>query len=170
MKINQNFGIVYILLVIAQMAISNYFRISPFIYVTVLPVIVLCIPLKINTVLAMVTAFATGLAVDFMAEGVAGLNALALVPVALVRHPILKMVIGAEVLDKNDRLNIRTTGPGKVLLATGLATALFLIIYILADGAGARPAWFNAVRFAASLACDTALALLVVHVMNPDVR
>ena len=47
MKSNQNFTIVYILLAVAQMVICNYFRISPYVYVTILPSMILCIPLKI---------------------------------------------------------------------------------------------------------------------------
>ena len=50
MKANQNFSAIYILLAIAQMVICNYFRISPYISVTVLPAMVLCIPLQIYRV------------------------------------------------------------------------------------------------------------------------
>lgn len=170
MKINQNFGIIYILLAVAQMVICNYFRISPYIYVTILPAIVMCIPLKINTTVAMLVAFATGVSVDLLAEGVLGLNTLALVPVALVRYPLLRMTMGTEMQEKNYRFNIRSVGLGKMLLVTVLSTGLFLAIYVLADGAGVRPLWFNTIRFFASLACDTLLAMLVVHVLNPDER
>ena len=86
MKTNHNFTVIYILLALAQMVICNYCRISPFIYVTILPAMVLALPLKINTAWSMAIAFVTGLAVDFLSEGIIGLNTLSLVPVAFIRH------------------------------------------------------------------------------------
>lgn len=170
MKINHNFGIIYTLLAVAQMVICNYFRISPYLYVTILPAMVLCIPLKVNTAWTMLIAFITGISVDFLSGGVAGLNTLALVPVALIRYPVIRAVMGQELQDKNDRISIKTAGPVKVLLAAILSTALFLAIYVIADGAGARPVWFNAARFGVSLICDSLLALLIVNVLNPEIR
>lgn len=170
MKANQNFSAIYILLAIAQMVVCNYFRISPYISVTVLPAMVLCIPLKINTMASMLIAFGTGLAVDFLAEGIIGLNTLALVPVALIRQPLLKAIMGDEISDKGNPFNSRSASIWKTLLAVTVVYMVFLSIYILADGSGVRPFWFNAARFAASLACDGILALLVIHVLNPNDR
>ena len=96
MKTNQNFTVTYIQLAVAQMVICNYFKVSPYVYVTILPAMILALPLKIGTIGSMAVAFVTGLGVDFLAEGIIGLNALALVPVALVRLPLLQMVMGDE--------------------------------------------------------------------------
>ena len=170
MKTSQNFTIIYILLAVAQMVICNYFRISPYIYVTILPAMVLCIPLKTGTPAAMLAAFGTGISVDLLAEGVLGLNTLALVPVALIRFPVLKMLMGTEMQEKNYRLTMRSAGIWKMLMAAVICNALFLAVYVIADGAGARPFWFNAIRFGASLVCDSILALLVIHVLNPEER
>ena len=82
-----SFALTYILLTVAQMILSNYFHFTPFMMMTILPVMVFCIPTKIDSVRAMLIAFVTGLAVDFFAEGTLGLNAMSLVPVALLRRP-----------------------------------------------------------------------------------
>lgn len=170
MKTNQNFTVTYILLAVAQMVICNYFKVSPYVYVTILPAMILALPLKIGTIGSMAVAFVTGLGVDFLAEGIIGLNALALVPVALVRLPLLQMVMGDEDSGKENPFGARSASFGKILLAVTIAYAIFTAVYVIADGAGVRPFWFNAARFGASLICDSLLALLVIHVLTPDAR
>lgn len=170
MKTNQNFTVTYILLAVAQMVICNYFKVSPYVYITILPAMILALPLKIGTIGSMAVAFVTGLGVDFLAEGIIGLNALALVPVALVRLPLLQMVMGDEDSGKENPFGARSASFGRILLAVTIAYAIFTAVYVIADGAGVRPFWFNAARFGASLICDSLLALLVIHVLTPDAR
>ena len=170
MKTNQNFTVTYILLAVAQMVICNYFKVSPYVYVTILPAMILALPLKIGTIGSMAVAFVTGLVVDFLAEGIIGLNALALVPVALVRLPLLQMVMGDEDSGKENPFGARSASFGRILLAVTIAYAIFTAVYVIADGAGVRPLWFNAARFGASLICDSLLALLVIHVLTPNAR
>ena len=182
MKTNQNFTVTYILLAVAQMVICNYFKVSPYVYITILPAMILALPLKIGTIGSMAVAFVTGLGdklfegadvelgVDFLAEGIIGLNALALVPVALVRLPLLQMVMGDEDSGKENPFGARSASFGRILLSVTIAYAIFTAVYVIADGAGVRPFWFNAARFGASLICDSLLALLVIHVLTPDAR
>ena len=68
-----SFALTYVLLTVAQMVLSNYFHFTPYMMITILPVMVLCIPTNVGTVKAMLIAFATGLAVDFFAEGTLGI-------------------------------------------------------------------------------------------------
>ena len=137
-----NFTLTYILLTVAQMVLSNYFHFTPYIMVTILPVMVLCIPTKVSTVKAMLAAFVTGLAVDFFAEGTLGINAMSLVPVALFRKPVIGMFFGNEPFEQKESVTIRKYGFARVSLTIILMTVLFLLIYILADCAGTRPFWF----------------------------
>ena len=166
----RSFVFVYIMLLAVQMLLSDFVRISPYVTLTILPVMVLCIPVKVPTSLTMIIAFATGLAVDFFSDGVLGLNALALVPVALLRNPILGLVMGNEILEKKEGFSMAKAGFGKVSTAILMVQALFLIIYILADGAGTRPLSFNAIRFAISLIAGYLLSLFVVGFLAPDNR
>ena len=165
-----NFWIAYVLLLIAQLLLSNYFHVTPYIMLSILPVMVLCISIRVGTVGAMVIAFVTGLAVDFLSEGVIGLNALALTPVAFLRNPIIRLVFGNEVFARGEDFSLQRSGFGKLTLAILLAQTVFLAIYIWADGAGLRPFWFNAARFAASLAAGLALSMCTLQVLAPDTR
>lgn len=167
MKTNHNYGLVYVLLTVVQMVICSYFRISPYLTLSILPAMVLCLPSSKGTASAMLIAFATGLAVDALSEGIPGLNALALVPVAFIRTPLMKLLLGKEMNERHESLNIRYNGLSTVSLAVTISQALFLTIYILADGAGMRPFWFNISRFAASLACNYLLSLMTVNILNP---
>ena len=162
--------LVYLLLVVVQILLCNYFHVTPYITLSILPIMILCLPLKISTVAAMIIAFVTGLSVDFLAEGLIGINALALVPVAYVRKSLIGFVFGEDLISRGEDFSIRKNGLGEVSMAILLVQSLFLIIYIAADGAGTRPFWFNAARFGTSLAAGYLVALLLVDTLVPDSR
>ena len=164
------FWLIYLLLLLAQLLLSTYANFTPYVMVTLLPVMVLCMPIRLSTILAMVIAFASGLAVDLLSEGLLGLNALALVPVAFSRDFIIRLIFGGELFAREEDFSIHRNGFWKVLVAIVLSTALFLAVYIWADGAGTRPLLFNAIRFGASLVASTLLSILVVNLLAPDSR
>lgn len=165
-----NFFLVYLLLVVAQILICNYFHLTPYVTLSLLPVMVLCLPTRVSTLGALFIAFATGLSVDFLAEGLLGLNTLALLPVAFLRIPLIKLIFGEDLLSRGEDFTVRKNGIGKVTLAVILVEALFLLLYIWADGAGTRPFWFNALRFGLSLAAGYAAAIIVIDALAPDSR
>ena len=164
------FWLIYLILLAAQLLLSTYANFTPYVMVTLLPVMVLCIPIRVGTTLAMLIAFATGLSIDLLSEGLLGLNALALVPVAFARNSIIRLIFGGELFAREEDFSVHRSGFWKVFMAILLATTLFLLVYIWADGAGTRPLLFNALRFAGSLAASTALSLLVIDLLAPDVR
>lgn len=164
------FWLIYIILLLAQLLLSTYANFTPYVMVTLLPVMVLCIPIRVDTILAMVVAFASGLSVDLLSEGLLGLNALALVPVAFARNSIIRLIFGGELFAREEDFSIHRNGFWKVLVAIVLSLSLFLAVYIWADGAGTRPLLFNAIRFGASLVAGTLLSLLVVNLLAPDSR
>ena len=161
---------VFLLLVVVQMLICNYLNLSAYLMLSILPVMVLCVPLRLPTFWTMLLAFVTGLAVDLLSEGLLGLNALALVPVAFVRKEVIRLIFGDELFARKEDFSLRKNGFGKVALAIFLVQALFLLIYIWADGAGTRPFAFNAIRFGISLAAGWILSLLIVDILAPDTR
>ena len=69
MRMNQHFGILYVLLLICQLILCNYSPLGPYIMLSVLPAMILCVPLKIGTPVCMMIAFVSGLAVDWLSEG-----------------------------------------------------------------------------------------------------
>ena len=164
------FYFVFFLLAAVQMLICNYLNLSAYLMLSILPVMVLCVPLRLPTFWTLLLAFATGLAVDLLSEGLIGINALALVPVAFVRKEVIRLIFGDELFARKEDFSVRKNGFGKVALAIFLVQALFLAIYIWADGAGTRPLSFNAIRFGISLAAGWVVSLLIINVLAPDTR
>lgn len=166
----RGFWIAYIFLLMAQLLLSNYFHVTPYIFLTLLPVMVLCIPIRMGTIGAMLIAGLSGLVIDFLSEGVLGLNALALIPVAYAHNGIIGLIFGPELFARKEDFSIGRCGFGKVAVALFLSLLIFLVIYIWADGAGTRPLWFNGLRLGASLVASFLLSLLTLGVLAPDPR
>lgn len=170
MKTGQNFGILYCLLVICQVLLCNYFQFTPYITLTILPAMILCIPLTISTIGCLIITFVTALATDWLAEGIIGLNAVALLPVAILRKPVIGLFIGEDLITRQDSFSFRKNGAAKVNAAILTSLTLFMILYIIFDGAGTRPLWFNLARGAASLACSWIMSIIAVNTLTPDDR
>lgn len=165
-----NFTARYLILLLVQLLLCNYFRFTPYVMLSILPVMVLCIPTRVNTITGMLIAFATGLAVDFLAEGVVGLNTFALVPVALVRRGLVSLVFGDELIKRGENFSMRKFGPIKVIFVIFIVQTVFLLLYIWADGAAARPFSFSFWRYIASVAAGTILSIFVADVLSPHDR
>ncbi len=170
MRMNQNFGILYSLLLLCQIVLCNYSPLGPYIVLTMLPAMTLCIPLTVSTWGCMVIAFLSGLSVDWISEGLIGINAASLVPVALARNTIIRIFFGEDLITRSDSFSFNKFGALKVSAALLTSLTIFLAIYVLLDGAGTRPAWFNWAYFGASLACNWLLSLLITHILTPDDR
>ena len=111
------FGISFFLLVIVQMLICNYFQFTPLITLSILPAMILCVPLTLNTPICMLIAFATGLSVDWLAEGIIGLNVASLLPVAFARKTIIRVFMGEDIVVRQDSFSFRKNGIGKISIA-----------------------------------------------------
>ncbi len=170
MKMSQNFGIIYSLLLICQLVLCNYSPLGPYIMLTMLPAMILCIPLSVSVFTCMIIAFASGLAVDWLSEGLIGINAASLLPVAYARKGIIRIFFGEDLITRKDRFSFNKFGTLKISAAIVTALTIFLTIYIILDGAGTRPLWFNFASLGASLICNWLLSLLVTHILTPNDR
>lgn len=167
---SNKFFIVYACLALVQILLCNYLNISYLLTLSILPVMVLLIPVKHSTISAMVIAFFTGLMVDLLADGVLGMNILALLPVALARKGLLRLIFGQEVFAHKEDVTLKKYGILKFTAYIAIAQGLFLLIYIAADGAGTRPFWFNLSRFGISLLVGTIVSLLIAEAITKNYR
>ncbi len=158
----------FLLLLIVQICIANFFRLSQYVMLSILPAMILLIPIRHGTIPALFIAFATAVAVDLLSDGLLGLNVLALVPVAFCRVGIIRLIFGDEIFARKEDISVPRQGIWKMSVAIIMAQALFLIIYIWADGAGTRPLWFSGIRFAASLVGGYILSLFVASILAPE--
>ena len=122
----QNFGLLFFLMVLGQMVLCNFADFSPYIMLTMLPAMIICVPLTVSTPLCMLLAFATGLSVDWLSEGLIGINATALVPVALMRKPLIRFFVGEDIIPRSDSFSFRKNGVGKISFIILISTILFI--------------------------------------------
>jgi len=160
----------YLILLLAQMVICNYFHLTYYVTLSLLPALILFLPTRIGTVGAMLIAAATGLLVDSLAEGLPGLNMFALVPVAFARRSILSLVCGSELYANGENLSMKKHGTGTVITVLLIGEALFLLLYIWADSAGTTPFWFNLLRFLFSLVAGVLLCLMAGDLLSDNSR
>lgn len=170
MKTNHNFPLMYALLLICQVILCNYAHLGPYITLTFLPAMILCVPIRISTITCMLVAFVSGFLTDFLAEGLLGLNVAALLPVALIRKGTVRIFLGEDIIARKDSFSIKKNGLLKVSTALLVSTAVFLAVYIFLDGAGTRPFWFCAAKFGISLVCNWILGILVINTLTTDDR
>jgi len=155
------FTISFIVLIVAQILLWNYFNFSQLITVTILPMLILMISIERGPVFSMVVAFLTGFIVDFLAGGMLGLTSLALVPVGLCKSFVIKLTYGQELFSREEEISIRKYGWLKLIIACLIVNLLFLIVFVWADGAGMRPFLFNALRVLVSLIISVALSMCI---------
>ena len=95
---------------------------------------------------------------------------MALVPVALVRESLIRLIFGDEPIIRQDPVSIRKYGLGKMTFAIFLVQTLFLAIYLLADGALMRPVLFSLLRLAASDAAGVLVSVLLADLLTSEER
>lgn len=147
------------LLIVLQILIWDFLDLSQYVMITILPVIILFLPMSVKTPGAMLFAYAVGFIVDFLSSGMLGLSSLALVPVALLRLPFVRLFFGEEALLRKEDLSIKRYGWGSSIVCILLLTAIFLAAYIWADGAGTRPLAMNLEKLGFSLAGSFVVSL-----------
>ncbi len=170
MKSNQNFWIYYFLLLIGQIVLCNYFPFSTYVVMSMLPFMVMCIPLTVGTAGCMFITFFSGLAVDWLSEGLIGINAASAVPIALMRKPFIRFFLGEDIISRKDSFSLRKNGTGKISVTMICAAIIFFGMYIFLDGAGTREFTFNLLRFGASVLANYPLALIITDILTPDDR
>ena len=155
------FILLWFIMMVAQIILCNYFGLSRYVLISVLPVLILMLPLGMGSIATMLVAFACGLAVDFFSTGMLGITPLALVPVALVRRLLVSMVIGDDQISRDDELSFQAVGVPRMLLAILITCALFFLGGLCRHGgilAGRRtfPA-FRACKYAGVRLCSQTL-------------
>ena len=162
--------LVFVLLFLAQVLLNNYFRVSPYLTISLLPAMILCFPIRVPTVGTLLGAFAMGLVVDFLTEGVLGLNAVALLPVAILQKSTLQRVFGNELFARQEDFSIPRNGWGCIILAHIILLALYMAIYVWVDSAGTRTFLFNLTRWGVSCLGSFLFSLPVLNILARDSR
>lgn len=162
------FILLYLVLLIAQVFLCNYFGLSRYVLISVLPALILTLPLEWGSIAAMLAAFATGFAVDFFSNGLLGITSAALVPVGLVRRSIIGLVFGDEFSSRGEQLSTSRLGLLRFALSLLMLCSLYFAIFIWIDSAGTAGFWQCFLRFMLSLAASTPVCVFAARLLRPE--
>ena len=162
------FILLCVVLIVAQVFLINYFSLSRYVVISLLPAIILMLPLKMGSISSMLVAFVIGFVVDFFSNGMLGMTSIALVPVALTRFSVYGMVFGDEMSSRADVISISRLGVPKMALAALLMCGLYFLVYVWVDSAGTVPFGPAALRFLLSVVVCTPISVLVSKLLRPE--
>lgn len=154
MKAPQQNNLHLLLMVLLQMAVTNFIYAGPYLSISILPLAVLMMPLSWSTRRTLLTAVAAALAVDLLAEGAAGLNLAALLPTVIVRDGLLPLMTTKESMEREGHVSLQWLGTGRFVFLTAAMLLVFTAIYSIIDCAGTRPAGFILLKTAVSFAVN----------------
>lgn len=146
--------ILALLLILAQAAIDNYVNMTVYLDIALCLFIVLTLPPGWGAIPSMIAGFAVGITVDILGNGIIGMSAAAMTAVALCRKTVFNIAAPRE---KDKRQEFWDMGLRNFILYTIPLTLIYLLVYILLDSSGFRPAGQNLLRLGISLAANTAI-------------
>lgn len=156
-----------ILMLMIQLILTKYCQFEPFVYICLLPAIVLCLPTYKASWRIMAVAFVAGLLVDGLADGPLGLNAMAAVVVAAIQKLTLRLCIGEEIVERGYGFSYHENGFFKIFLALIISSAVFFAVYVIADSAGIRSGCFNFMKWICSTGASVLFGLFAVNILSP---
>lgn len=157
----------FVLVFLLQLVIADYLHLGPFICISLIPFLILNIPLSRSPHTVMLTAFGLGLVLDVLSAGVPGMNAFAAVLTATLRKFLYRTLVNSDRQDKTEVPLLKETGLRKYGRYLSALVATYLAAYILLDCVSFRPAGFLAVKFVVSSFASLVLSmLLAVSIQN----
>lgn len=167
---NSRFIFSFIVLLAIQLVLTKYCQIGPFIYISLLPAMILCMPTSRPVWYMLAVAFISGLLVDGLADGPLGLNAAALLFAAVLQRPVIRIVIDEELVERHYNFSFHSNGYVKILLALAIVAAVYLTAYVILDSAGTRSFWFNALKVLISMPLCILFGIPVISTLSPYQR
>lgn len=156
-----SYFIVYLLLCVVQALFDNFFLFSQYVVLSILPALIMSLPPRYGTPFALIMAFLTGALVDFIGTGSLGLTSIALLPVALIRRPILRLVSEDDYVFYRNDPPATHQSTSETIFCSIFACIVYFAVFIPVESAGTRPFWFNALRFLISCAASSLLGFLL---------
>lgn len=153
--------ILFVLIFILQVLISSYVDLGAYIYICLIPLLVINIPMKVDIRLTMIIGFAIGLLLDVFANGVLGLNAAAATWVAAFKGPIFQKTVNKEHRYNIEVPSMRNIGIFNYIFYLTICTLIYLCSYMVMECFSLRPFLFIVIRILISLVVNVALMAIV---------
>lgn len=150
---NFKYIVIFILLIAFQAMLNGCFTFIPLIYISIVPAALVMLPYTLPAVPFMLIAFACGITVDALSDGVIGLNAAAYTAIAYLRKPVLAIVQG------NGRF-----------LENLIVYSIFFLVYLGLDGILSYCPGIIFLRFALNVALNSIFALIVQKLLEKQLK
>lgn len=158
-------SIKYILWIITaflvQVLISEYVNIWPMLYIAIYPLFLLILPINMNIAVYMLIAFAFGLGIDSLSDGILGLNASACVAMAYFREPVMGILLKRSTLENINEINSKEIKMKRFILLTLFTYSVFFLVYITLDNLWSAPSFFILIRFLINVMVNVLLAFVI---------
>lgn len=158
---------VFILMLAMQMVLTKYCQIGACVLISMLPAMILCLPTTNSTIVNMLIAMLCGLCVDFLAEGIWGLNAVALLPVAFIQKTVISLVIGKDLVERGYPFSYAANGFFKISLSMLICVLVYTTIYMIMDGVGLNDWFFITRRVILSTVASMVFCLIAANILCP---
>ena len=165
---NSYFIISSALLLLLQIATWNFLNLPPLVVICFLPALILSLPAQRSPSTVLIVAFVAGIVVDFFSHGALGLSAAALLPVALLRPLIMKLVFGVDFSIRGEDISLARYGLRKMVISVAVCTLVFFAVYVPVDSAGTRTLMFNLERIAYSTLASFPLCLVAAALLTSE--
>jgi len=153
--------IFFVLAFLLQLAICDYLNLGPFIYVCLIPLLIIILPRQIHPNFVMLIAFGLGILLDIFSDGVLGMNAAAAILTAALKTPLYKMIVNGDRQDKTIFPSIHIVGFSVYLKYLAILIAIYLVTYVSIDCMGIRSLVFVLAKIAVSIVVNVALSLII---------
>ena len=164
---DRRFSVVYCIMLLIQLILAKYCQMWHLVYICIRPAMILCQPTSRPTPLVLFIAFLSGLAVDLLADGVIGLNAAALLPVALLQKPLISLLIDEDVVQRHYHFSFFRHGYIRIGGTLLLVIFLFMLTYALLDNAGERNFGFVMLKTFLSSVVSLIFCIAATAVLSP---
>ena len=153
--------ILFVLIFILQVLICNYVDLGAYIYICLIPLLVINIPMKTDIRITMLAGFAIGLLLDVFANGVLGLNAAAATMLAAFKGSVFQRTVNKEHRYNIEVPSMRNVGIFNYIGYLAICTGIYLVTYTLLECVSLRPFLFILVRILISLVINVALMAII---------
>ena len=153
--------ILFVLIFILQVLICNYVDVGAYIYICLIPLLIINIPMKLDIRLTMLIGFALGLLLDLFANGVLGLNAAAGTMLAAFKGPLFQKTVNKEHRYNIEVPSMRNIGIMSYIAYLTMCTVIYLFTFTLLECVSLRPFLFILIRILISLIINVALMAII---------
>lgn len=159
--------LITISIIAIQIAIDYFFNFGFYVIASIIPIIIINLPYKTPTPVALVIAFLVGVSIDLLSNTPVGLCTASLLLATLFRRVSIKLFIGKESLDKNERmLNSNIIPLETIAIITFSINFIYILTYIFLENFSFAPIQFNLLRLIISVTINSGITMLYYFITN----